>query len=63
MSRSILDYFSNKDGLPDPKGALSHSFLLELCIALANKEVASVLQQNGNSVKRQRGSYLQQLAR
>ena len=42
----------------NPKGALS-SQLPSRAIALANKEVASVLQQNGNSVKRQRGSYLQ----
>ena len=47
-----------KDGLPYPNGALS-SQLPSRAIALANKEVASVLQQNDNSVKRQRGSYLQ----
>ena len=58
MSRSVLDYFLNKDGLPDPNGALS-SQLPSQAIALANQEAASVLQRNGNSVKRQRGSYLQ----
>ena len=57
MSHSILDYFSNKDGLPDPNGALS-SGVPSRAIALANKEDASVLQQNDNSAKRQHGSYL-----
>ena len=58
MSRSILDYFSNKNGLPDPNEGLS-SQLPFWAIALANKEVASVLQQNDNSLKRQHGTYNQ----
>ena len=58
MSGSILDYLSNKDGLLDSKGALS-SQLPSRAIALAKKEVASVLQQNGNSINRQRSSCLQ----
>ena len=40
MSRSILDYFLNKDGLPYPIEALS-SQLPSRAIALANKDVAS----------------------
>ena len=47
-----------KYSLPNLKGALS-SQLPSRAIALASKEVASVFQQNGNSVKRQHGSYLQ----
>ena len=58
MSCSILDYFSNKNGLPDTNGGLSSQLPFRV-IALAINEVVSVLQQNDNSVKRQRGSYLQ----
>ena len=56
MSRAIQDYFSVKDGLPNPKGSL-RSQLPSRDIALANKEVTRVLQENGSSVKCQRGKY------
>lgn len=56
MSRSIRDYFSVRDGLPDPKGSLS-SQVSSRAIALANKEVEKVLQEKGNSEKRKRGKY------
>ena len=56
MSRSIRDYFHLKDGLPDPRGSLS-SRLPSQAIALANKEVESVLRETGKSEKRQRGKY------
>ena len=58
MSRSLLDYFPNKDGLPDLSGAL-RSQLPSRALAVANKEVASVLHQNDNNVKHQCGIYLQ----
>ena len=38
MSRSIRDYFSVRDGLPDPNGSLS-SQVSSRAIVLANKEV------------------------
>ena len=59
MSHSIQDYFWNKDGLPDPNGALSSQLLSRAiqCVALANKKGASVLKQNDNSAKCQRGTY------
>ena len=56
MSHSIRDYFSTKDDFPDSKGSLS-SQLPSRAIALANKEVTRVLQENGNSLKCQCGKY------
>ena len=58
MSRSILDYLwiISRTRMVFP---ILSSQLPSRAIALANKEVVSALQQNGNSVKRQCGSYLQ----
>ena len=56
MSQSILDYFLNKNGLLNSNGAQS-SQLPSRAIPLANKEVASVFQQNDNSMKCLHGAY------
>ena len=50
---ALLRYFQPKDGLPDPKGALSAS-LPTPAIALANREVQKIMIQEKD---RKRGSY------
>ena len=56
MCRSTHDYFSIKDSFSDPKGCLS-SQLPSQATALANMEVARVLQENADSIKSQHDKY------
>ena len=53
---SIRRFLKLKNGLPDPKGSLSASVLLQ-AIALANREVEKVISETAGSGKK-RGQYI-----